>query len=61
MHGQLSARIGFLESTIGAGPVDVDSFRTSCLAFCRALRRHHLGEDGGTFQVLRRQNPELGA
>lgn len=66
MHDQLRARIGTLESSIGesttgAGPVDVESFRTSCLAFCRALRRHHIGEDHGAFPVLRRHNPALGA
>jgi Hemerythrin HHE cation binding domain len=33
--------------------------RTHCLAFCTAVRRHHIGEDGGAFRVLDRRFPDL--
>ena len=33
--------------------------RMHCLAFCAALTRHHLGEDGGAFVVLAERYPAL--
>ncbi|MFE9692680.1 hemerythrin domain-containing protein [Micromonospora sp. NPDC005806] len=33
--------------------------RAHCVGFCAALHRHHTGEDGGAFQVLAEQVPEL--
>lgn len=33
------------------GLVDVDAFTDSCLAFCRSLRRHHVGEDQAAFGI----------
>ena len=59
MHGRLRARLSMLESTLDAGAEGAKAFRDSCLAFCRALRRHHMGEDGGAFPVLRRHAPDL--
>lgn len=60
VHHQLRARLAALESTLDAEGADPVAFRTSCLAFCRALRRHHIGEDEGAFGVLRRHDPGLG-
>ncbi len=33
--------------------------RAHCLMFCRAIRRHHTGEDGEAFPVLAQEFPEL--
>ena len=30
-----------------------------CIAFCRALHRHHTGEDAGLFTVLLKEHPDL--
>lgn len=60
MHGQLRARVSALESALDTDAADAEAFARSCLVFCRALRRHHQGEDGGAFPVLRRHDPALG-
>lgn len=60
VHDRLRARVGALESALDVGADDATAFRDSCLAFCRALRRHHVGEDDGAFVVLRRHDPGLG-
>jgi hypothetical protein len=33
--------------------------RAHCVAFCGAVTRHHTAEDGGVFDQLRQQFPEL--
>ena len=60
VHGWLRARVSALESALDLDPDDVAALRDSCLAFCRAVRRHHIGEDDGAFGVLRHHAPELG-
>ncbi|MFC4590619.1 hemerythrin domain-containing protein [Sphaerisporangium corydalis] len=41
---------------LGQRPTEL---RAHCLAFCSALNRHHLGEDGGAFLVLGERFPPL--
>lgn len=60
VHDRLRVRVSALESALDVGADDAATFRDSCLAFCRALRRHHVGEDDGAFAVLRRHDPGLG-
>ncbi len=59
VHGRLRARVDALTSTLETGLTDVDAFADSCLAFCRSLRRHHVGEDQAAFGVIRRHAPDL--
>lgn len=59
IHRQLRARLVAITATLERGIPEPESFATSCLAFCRALRRHHLGEDDAAFGVVRRHAPEL--
>lgn len=60
VHDRLRARVSAIEDALDAGPDDPAALRTSCLAFCRALRRHHVGEDDDAFVVVRRHDPQLG-
>lgn len=60
VHGRLRARVSALTSALDTGLEDLDGFGASCLAFCRSLRRHHVGEDEAAFGVIRRHAPELG-
>lgn len=47
-----------LDSPDGGGALSRE-LRAHCVGFCAALDRHHTGEDGGAFQVLADQAPEL--
>lgn len=60
VHRQLRVRVSQLERALEAGLDDVADFGRPCLAFCRGLRRHHIGEDDGAFEVLHRHRPDLG-
>jgi hypothetical protein len=60
VHQQLRARLSAIERALEADVTDAAMFRSSCLVFCRAVRRHHVGEDDAAFTVLRRHQPELG-
>ncbi|GGR80391.1 hypothetical protein GCM10010169_25690 [Micromonospora fulviviridis] len=48
-----------LDSPDGGGAALSRELRAHCVGFCAALDRHHTGEDGGAFQVLADQAPEL--
>lgn len=38
-----------------------DDLRSTCLAFCEGLHRHHLGEEHALFSFLQQRFPELGS
>lgn len=59
VHRQLRERVAALEDALDDDVADPAAFRDSCLAFCRTVRRHHLGEDDRAFPLLRRRHPEL--
>jgi hemerythrin-like domain-containing protein len=61
IHRQLRARLSGIERALEIDVSDAAAFGNSCLVFCRALRRHHVGEDDAAFQVLRQRRPDLGA
>lgn len=59
VHRELRARLDAVTTSLELGPPESDAFATSCLSFCRALRRHHVGETDEAFRVIRRHAPDL--
>ncbi|WP_433282495.1 hemerythrin domain-containing protein [Micromonospora sp. CA-244673] len=48
-----------LDTPDGGSVALTRELRAHCAGFCAALDRHHTGEDGGAFQALAEQAPEL--